>query len=104
MSLEDMTSDMILAEVQDALRRELEKKPLGHPVYHSGHIVSAIALGERIAEERIIKLLREKAIDLKRIAESIDEDEYANAGDGDSPYWGSFALDDFADALIKGEK
>ena len=60
MSLEDMTSDMILDEVQDALRRELEKKPLGHPVYHSGHIVSAIALGERIAEERIIKLLEGK--------------------------------------------
>lgn len=56
-----------------------------------------------IERERIIKLLREKAIDLKRISESIDEDEYMNAGDGDAPYWGSFALDDFADALIKGE-
>lgn len=59
--------------------------------------------GVTAEQERIIKLLREKAIDLKRIFESIDEDECMNAGDGDAPYWGSFALDDFADALIKGE-
>ena len=64
-------------------------------------VVEAI---ETRVKERIIKQLREKAVDLMRISESIDEDEYMNAGDNDAPYWGSFALNDFADALIKGEK
>ena len=56
-----------------------------------------------LERERIIKLLREKAKSLKQIAESIDSNEYMNAGDEDVPYWGSVALNDFADALIKGE-
>lgn len=62
-----------------------------------------IARGAEIERQRIIKLLKDKARSLKQIAESIAQDEYMNADDSDYPYWGALALDDFADALIKGE-
>lgn len=59
--------------------------------------------GQTAEQARIIKLLKDKARSLKQIAESIAQDEYMNADDSDYPYWGALALDDFADALIKGE-
>ena len=53
--------------------------------------------------ERIIKLLREKARHLKQVSESIAMDEYMSDEDAAVPENGAFALNEFADALIKGE-
>lgn len=103
--MSELTSEAIFAELaklRDSKNRVISFAD-GQTIVPNSLLEEVWREAERNVEARIIKLLREKAIDLKRIAESIDEDEYANAGDGDYPYWGSFALDDFADALIKGE-
>ena len=55
-------------------------------------------------QERIIKLLRERARHLMQVSESIAMDEYMSDEDAAVPENGAFALNEFADALIKGEK
>ena len=60
--------------------------------------------GKLCAEERIVKLLREKAKHLKQVSESISMDDYMSEWDAAVPENGAFALNEFADALIKGEQ
>jgi len=60
--------------------------------------------GVAAERERIIKLLREKAKHLKQVSESIAMDDYMSDEDAAVPENGAFALNEFADALIKGEK
>lgn len=78
----NLTVDLLIKEVQDAIEHEMQKKPLSGPSYNSSHIVTAVSLGERIAEERIIKLL---------------EQQFANS------YWSDLSPQ-YIIALIKGEK
>lgn len=63
----------------------------------------AYSQGVKDTEERIIKLLREKAKHLKQVSESIAMDDYMSDEDAAVPENGAFALNEFADALIKGE-
>lgn len=57
-----------------------------------------------IEQERIIKLLREKAKHLKQVSQSIAMDEYMSDEDAAVPENGAFALNEFADALIREKK
>jgi hypothetical protein len=71
--------------------------------YYDGYD-SGWEFGIKQTEERIIKLLREKAKHLKQVSESIAMDDYMSDEDAAVPENGAFALNEFADALIKGEK
>ena len=66
--------------------------------------IALIQFGKKVAEERIIKLLKEKARHLEQVSKSIAMDDYMSDEDAAVPENGAFALNEFADALIKGEK
>ena len=68
MSIEDMTSEQIVAEIRLALEQELQKKPLTSPAYHSGHVAIAYEVGKKDAEARIIELLEQHRISLRDIS------------------------------------
>lgn len=96
MSLDSFNPNQFKAEMNEALRREMEKKPLNGPMYDSSHIVIAMKLGEKQAEERIIKLLEAK--DENLIGEISDWFEYG------LEHQAGRAARSRVIALIKGEK
>lgn len=60
--------------------------------------------GDWVLFDDVVKLLREKAKHLMQVSESIAMDEYMSDEDAAVPENGAFALNEFSDALIKGEK
>ncbi len=60
--------------------------------------------GDWVLLDDVVKLLREKAKHLKQVSGSIDMDPYMTEWDAAVAENGAYYLNEFADALIKGEK